>query len=91
MHGQASVTSVALAPGVGSTELVDGIRSVLTACYLCTKGKFLAFAVIDYALWLPSSLLVADSELAIDIEAPHVEMAFLRKGSSVAETSRAGM
>lgn len=88
-HALASVAEVSLAPRVRLANDIEGKRAELAASDLIELGKGLAFNVIADLLGVPACLSISKTRLAVDAEAPLVEVTTVGESCSVAETCRA--
>ena len=77
------VTNEALAPRVGMAELVNGIRRIVAALDLHQPRYMVPQNVPFNPHWVPPGLLVACSQLAVSVEAPHEQLSVLRESSCV--------
>ena len=82
------MTGVSFSPGVGATQRVDSVRRILAARNFRELRQQLTRLRIADLLRVPPSLLITDTNLPIDVEAPHIKAASISERSSVAETSR---
>ena len=83
------MAEVTLTPRVRLTNDIEGKGAELAASNLAKLRKRLALNIVANLLRVPARLGITKASLAIDAEAPLVEITTFGEGSCVAEASRA--
>ena len=83
------MADVALSPRVRSTLNIKRVRGKLAAGDLVELWQFLSLDIKSDFFGVPVGLHVAETGLAIDAKAPHVEVALVSQGSGMSKAGRA--
>ena len=86
-HALSTVAEVTLTPRVRLANDIEGKGAELAACNLAKLRKRLTLNIVANLLRVPARLGITKTSLAIDAEAPLVEITTFGKGSCVTEAS----
>ena len=87
----ATMTDVALTPGVGAAHFVESVRCKLAAGHFVEERQLLSLIIQADSLGVPLCLHVSVTSLAINTESPGVKFTLVGEGSRVTETCRTGL